>query len=66
MSISPSLRQAMFLLGLALVAVGLLFDGSFANDVGPPIEVPEPDALALMGLGGAAMMVASLVRRRKK
>ena len=64
MSISPSLRQAMFLLGLALVAVGLLFDGSFANDIS--VEVPEPDALALMGLGGAAMMVASLVRRRKK
>ena len=64
MSISPSLRQAMFLLGLALVAVGLLFDGSFANDA--PVVVPEPDALALMGLGGAAMMVASLVRRRKK
>jgi hypothetical protein len=54
----------MFLLGLALVAVGLLFDGSFAND--PPAQVPEPDALALLGLGGAAMMVASLVRRRKK
>ena len=64
MSISVKLRQLMFLLGLALVAVGLLFDGSFAND--PPVAVPEPDALALLGLGGAAMMVASLVRRRKK
>jgi hypothetical protein len=54
----------MFLIGLSLVAVGLLFDGSFANDL--PVSVPEPDALALMGLGGAAMMVAALVRRRKK
>lgn len=64
MSLSKRLRQTLFMLGLAMVAVGLLLDGSFAND--QPIVVPEPDALALMGLGGAAMMIASLVRKRRK
>ena len=64
MSSLLGLRQSMFFLGLALVAISLLFDGSFAND--PPVAVPEPNVLALLGLGGAVMVVASLVRRRKK
>jgi hypothetical protein len=64
MTFSLSLRQSIFFIGLAMISASVVMNGLFARD--PVIDVPEPGALALMGLGGAAMMVVSLVRKRKK
>ena len=64
MTFSLSIRQSIFFIGLAMVSASVVMNGLFARDL--VIEVPEPGALALMGIGGAAMMVVSLVRKRKK
>ena len=65
MTLTRRMRQIMFLAGLGLVATSLLLDDVFATDP-PPVQVPDPDTLALMGLGGAAMVVLSLIRKRRK
>ena len=65
MTLTRRIRQMMFLAGLGFVSASLLLDGVFAQDP-PPVQVPDPDTLALMGLGGAVMIVMSLVRKRRK
>ncbi len=63
MPISLNWRTTLFFLGLAAILAGLALDPNFAAD---STAVPEPNTLALLGIGGAAAMVASFFRRRRK
>lgn len=55
-------RKLLVAAGLATIALSLVLDPIFATDA----TVPEPATTTLLALGGAAAVVAGLVRRRKK
>ena len=57
-------RKWLLLVGLAAILLSLVLDGTFATD--PPVEVPEPNILALMGIGGAVAVLLSLFRGPRK
>jgi len=60
----PHARKWLFFIGLSAILLSILLDSTFATD--PPVPVPEPNVLALMGVGGAAVVLLSLFRRPRK
>ncbi len=61
------IRRLAFFTGFAMVLLSVVLSGAYPNDpAAPPMDIPEPGALALMGVGGAAVMLASLLRRKRK
>jgi hypothetical protein len=52
------------MLGLAAIVMSVVLDGTFATDGITP--VPEPNILALMGIGGAVAILASIFRGPRK
>ena len=65
MGIVLPLRKALFLAGVTTIFLSILLKEVFPRDV-DPTPVPEPDILALMGIGGAVAVLVSLLRRRDK
>lgn len=59
-----NLRTGLFLPGLFAIVVAVVLDPLFASV--PPVSVPEPNTLALLGLGGVAITIAALIRRLRK
>jgi hypothetical protein len=64
MLLTLQFRKWLFLVGLAAILLSLVLDGTFATDA--PVEVPEPNILALMGIGGAVAVLLSLFRGPRK
>jgi hypothetical protein len=56
-------RRWLFFIGLSAILLSVVLDSTFATDVVP---VPEPNVLALMGVGGAAAVLISLFKRPRK
>ena len=64
MLLALQFRKWLLLAGLATIILSLVLDGTFATDTTVP--VPEPNILALMGIGGAVAVLLSLFRGRRK
>jgi hypothetical protein len=56
-------RKLLFFIGISVIMLSVVLDSTFATD---PVEVPEPNILALMGVGGAAVLLISLFKRPRK
>jgi hypothetical protein len=63
MLLELQLRKWLLLTGLTAILLSLVLDGTFATD---PVEVPEPNILALVGIGGAVAVMLSIFRRPRK
>jgi hypothetical protein len=64
MLLAPQIRLWLFFGGLTAIMLSFILDGTFATDVAVP--VPEPNILALMGVGGAVAVLLSLFRGPRK
>ena len=64
MLLALQFRKWLLLAGLAAILLSLVLDGTYATDV--IVEVPEPNILALMGIGGAVAVLLSLFRGPRK
>ena len=64
MLLALQFRKWLLLAGLAAIILSLVLDGTFATD--GPVPVPEPNILALMGIGGAVAVLLSLFRGPRK
>lgn len=53
------LRKWLFFIGLTAILLSVMLDSSFATD---ETSVPEPNMLALMGIGGAVAVLMSFFR----
>jgi hypothetical protein len=63
MLVALQFRKWLLLAGLAAILLSLVLDGTYATDV---VAVPEPNILALMGVGGAVAVLLSLFRGPRK
>lgn len=59
------IRKWIFFTGLSAIMLSVVLDSTFARD-GLPTAVPEPNILALMGIGGAVAVLLSLFKRPRK
>ena len=65
MLLTLNIRKWLFFVGLTAIMLSFILDNNFATDF-PPGTVPEPNILALLGIGGAVAMLVSLFRRPRK
>ena len=59
------IRQILLGGGLTAITLSFVLDYMFATDAGP-INVPEPNILSLLAVGGVVAVGLSVIRRRKK
>ena len=64
MLVVPHFRKWLFFVGLLVIALSVVLDSTYATD--PTIPVPEPNILALTGVGGVALVLVSLFRGPRK
>ena len=64
MLVVPHSRKWLFFVGLFVIALSIVLDSTYATD--GPVPVPEPNILALTGVGGVALVLVSLFRRPRK
>lgn len=60
----PHARKWLFFIGMSAIVLSVVLDTTFATD--GTNQVPEPNILALMGVGGAAAVLLSLFKRTRK
>jgi uncharacterized membrane protein YjfL (UPF0719 family) len=59
-----TIRKFLFVGGLTAIILSFVLDSVFAND--EVVDVPEPNILSLIALGGVVAIGLSVIRRRKK
>lgn len=63
MVLTPHIRKWLFSIGVMAIMFSVILDAGFATD---PVDVPEPNILALMGIGGAVAVLLSIFRGPRK
>ena len=60
-----NIRKILLVSGLTAITLSFVLDYMYATDP-PPVNVPEPNILSLLALGGVVAVGLSVISRRKK